>query len=929
MPKLYLLDGMALAYRAHFAFITRPIVNSKGMNTSALFGFTSTLLDLIDKQRPTHMAVVLDTDAPTARHREFTEYKATRQEMPEDLAAALRRLPELIEAFRIPLITKDGYEADDIIGTLARRAAHEGWEVYMVTPDKDFGQLVDERVFIFRPSYKGDTPEILGVPEVLARWGIKRPEQVIDILGLMGDATDNIPGIKGIGEKTAQKLIEQFDSIEGLLAQTDKLKGKQRETVEAGAEAARLSKRLATIDVNVPLDIELAALERQEPNREQLRAIFEELEFRRHAQRVLGKTGGDAGHHDAQPEDAKTDTNDAQEKAARIDHEVDTTKLKRLADVPHEYLHITDAEGRRKLLETLLQVEVLAFDLETDDLDVLSARPLGIAFAWRQGHAAFVRCTGEIAERRAILAEFCEVLENPGIRKVGHNLKFDLAVLARAGINACGPFFDTMLAHAVVDPETRHGLDHLAQVFLGYAPVPISALMGEKEDASLLEMSDPAALAEYAAEDADVALQLAEKLEPLVRERGQERVFFEIEMPLLPVLVSMELTGVKIDPAVLAQFGEKLDKVISQAQEDVWRLAGREFQVNSPKQLGQVLFEELKLVEKPKKTASGQYATSEQVLQGLAARHEIVRRLLDFREAIKLKNTYVDKLPASISKTTGRVHTSYGQLQTVTGRLQSDHPNLQNIPIRTELGREIRKAFVACDAKHVLLSADYSQIELRIIASLSGDEGLRAAFESGQDIHAATAARIYDVRLEDVTREMRSKAKMVNFGIPYGITPFGLAQRLGASRHEAAELINQYFCQFPKVREFIDETLAFARRNGYVETLSGRRRTLRDINSRNMTTRMAAERNAINMPVQGTAADMIKLAMSRISTALRSEGLRTKLLLQVHDELVFEVPTAELDAVKPLIRQAMIHALPMDVPIEVEMGHGQNWLEAH
>ncbi len=928
MPKLYLLDGMALAYRAHFAFVARPIVNSKGMNTSALFGFTGTLLDLIEKQQPTHMAVVLDTDAPTERHKEFAGYKATRQEMPEDLALALGRLPELIEAFRIPLITKDGYEADDIIGTLARRAAHEGWEVYMVTPDKDFGQLVDERVFIFRPSYKGDTPEILGVPEVLARWGIKRPGQVIDILALMGDASDNIPGIKGIGEKTAQKLIEQFESVEELLAQTDKLKGKQRETVEAGAEAARLSKRLATIDVNVPLDVDLNSLELREPDRQRLRAIFEELEFRRHAQRVLGSAPavpaaeqvqeGAVGGEDAEPDPADL--------AATA---IDVSKLKKLADVPHEYLHITDAAGRGKLIATLRSAEVFAFDLETDDLDALCARPLGIAFAWQKGHAAFVRLGGEIEEARAILTEFREVFENPGIRKVGHNLKFDLAVLAGAGISVSGELFDTMLAHALIDPETRHGMDHLAQVYLGYAPVPISALIGEKGDASLLEMTDPAALAAYAAEDADVALQLAEKFEPLLRERGQERVFFEIEMPLLPVLVSMEIEGVKIEPAVLAEFGKELEKVIAKAQEDIWRLAGREFQVNSPKQLGQVLFEELKLVEKPKKTATGQYATSEQVLQALAPRHMIVRRLLDFREAIKLKNTYVDKLPEAISKKTGRVHTSYGQLQTVTGRLQSDRPNLQNIPIRTELGREIRKAFVARDARHVLLSADYSQIELRIIASMSGDEGLKTAFESGQDIHAATAAKIYDVRLENVTREMRSKAKMVNFGIPYGITPFGLAQRLGASRGEAAELINQYFSRFPRVREFIEETLAFARRNGYVETLSGRRRYLRDINSRNMTTRMAAERNAINMPVQGTAADMIKLAMSRIATALRREEFKTKLLLQVHDELVFEVPKTELEAVKPLIHDAMAHALPMDVPIEVEMGHGQNWLEAH
>ena len=922
--RLFLLDGMALAYRAHFAFINRPIFNSKGMNTSALFGFTATLIDLITREKPSHLAIVFDTSAPTGRHLEFEAYKANRQEMPEDLSAALPHLSRVAEAFGIPVIRKDGYEADDIIGTLATRAAQEDFMTYMVTPDKDFGQLVTDRILIYRPSYKGDAPEILDSGAVCARWGIERTEQVIDILGLAGDASDNIPGVPGIGPKTAQKLINQFGSVEGILSNLAQLKGKQLDRLREHADQARLSTRLATINRDVPIEIKPEALVLHPLKPDIVNALFSEFEFRSLGRRLFGE------------EFQLEMTEASKEIAPRSAGEpgqlelLETTPFNTLADVPHRYHRVNDATGRKNLAAALRELPSFCFDTETTDLNVRRADLLGLALSWKKGEAWYVQFDRDPAVARIQLKDFRDAFSAPGITKVGHNLKYDLAIMKRHGIEVSGPFFDTMLAHALVEPEQRHGMDYLAETCLAYRTIHLDALLKD-ESGGTRTMADipPEQLAEYSAEDADVTWQLSECLGPLIRECAQERVFFEIEAPLIPVLVDMEEAGIALDAAVLNEFSRELGERIRQIENSIVELVGHEFNLNSPKQLGEVLFDELKLMEKPKKTRTGQYATNEQTLATLASKHPVVRAILEHRTLAKLKGTYVDTLPAAVDPATGRIHSHFGQLHTVTGRLQSNSPNLQNIPVRSEEGREIRKAFVAGSADRVLLSADYSQIELRIIAALSQDPGLLDAFRQGLDIHSATAARIYGVDTQSVTREMRSKAKMVNFGIPYGISPFGLAQRLGVGRTEAAELIDQYFAQFSGVQGYIDRTLACAREKGYAETITGRRRFLRDINSGNATVRSAAERNAINMPIQGTAADMIKIAMARVRDRLREKHLQTRLLLQVHDELVFEVPETEVETVRPLIVEAMTTALDLPVPIVVETGIGRNWLEAH
>lgn len=969
--RLFLLDGMALAYRAHFAFISRPIVTSKGVNTSALFGFANTVLDLLNSQHPTHLAVAFDTHAPTARHVEYPEYKAQREEMPEDLSFALPNIKRLCAAMRIPVLELDGFEADDIIGTLVRRAERDGFESWMVTPDKDFAQLVDEHTFILKPGKGGSDVEIMGLPEVRAKWGVERPEQVIDILGLWGDATDNIPGVPGIGEKTAAKLIAQFDSVEGLLGRTTELKGKQKENLEAHREAALLSKRLATINCAVPLSTELDDLKVSEPDAEALKQLFVEFEFNSLGRRMFGddfKAGrGFESESDRKGDFSRPEGASAVHAAvpvpsteASASEDIGSSlsvgeggqaaptplraNLKTIADVPHRYSIVRTAAERAKLATQLANLKEFCFDTETTGLDPQTAIIIGLSFSWAPHEGVYVQLTdrglhetdlfakNEEAEMRtdalAALKDFQAVLANERIGKTGHNLKFDLSLLRWHGIEVRGPLFDTMLAHSLLEPDQRHGMDYLSEVYLGYTPVPIKALIGEDKTENMANVPLDQ-LAEYAAEDADVTWQLKGKLQPLLKERGLERVFYEIEAPLLPVIVDMEAEGIRIDSGALAEFSGQLEKQMVTLEARIHQLAGEPFNLNSPKQLGIVLYEKLKLVENPKKTRTGQYSTDEDILQTLAADHEIVRLLLEYRSVSKLKSTYADALPQSISPRTGRVHTTFQQAATATGRLASNNPNLQNIPIRTELGQEIRRAFVPRDADHVLLSADYSQIELRIIAAISRDEAMLQAFAGDADIHTATAARVYSVPPGEVTSEQRRNAKMVNFGIAYGISAFGLSQRLGIPRKEATEIITHYFASYPGIRRYIDDTIAGAKKTGYVETVTGRRRYLRDINSANGTVRGQAERFAINTPIQGTAADMIKLAMSAIHRELIARKLKTKLLLQVHDELVFDVPKNEEADVRALVEDKMKHALPLAVPIVVEIGTGKNWLEAH
>ncbi len=930
--RLFLLDGMALIYRAHFALIRSPIFTSTGVNTSAVFGFTNTLLDLLEKQKPTHIAVAFDTSEPTPRHEIFPEYKAQREEMPEDISRAIPAVKRLIKAFDIPVLECPGYEADDIIGTLAKRAEAEGdYVTYMVTPDKDFAQLVSERTIMYKPGRQGSDAEILDLEKIREQWQVEKPEQVIDILGLWGDASDNIPGVPGIGEKTAKKLIAQYGSVENLLAHTDELKGKQKENVIAHAEQAKLSRQLAEIILDAPVDVDFHQLAIGETrDDEALRSLFVEFEFNAIGKRLFGDDfSAGRGHSTAQTDEGEL-----------------VAELKTIDDLEKDYRRVPadDAEARARLIEDLGNRDAFCFDVETDGLDEKTTRLLGIAFSWKKDAGFFAEMPAAPEAAAAVLEEFRPVLENEAIEKIGHNLKFDVSVLHWQGVAVGGTLFDTMLAHTLIEPDQRHRMDYLSETYLGYTPIsydeafgkPVEkggqmTMFGDDESSGEGESGpDPDKIARYAAEDADVTWQLAAILREKLKDTGQEKVFFEIESPLLPVLVRMEGEGIRVDTGALGEIGDHLAGNMEKLQEKIYAAAGTEFNLNSPKQVGEVFFDQLHLVEKPKKTKTGQYKTDEQTLTALAASHEIVADLLAYREASKLKGTYVDALPEAIFEKTGRVHSTFHQLMTATGRLASSNPNLQNIPIRTEQGREIRRAFVPRDADHVLFSADYSQIELRVMASLSEDPGMMEAFEAGHDIHTITAARVYGLELEDVQPEMRRTAKMVNFGIIYGISAFGLSQRLGTvSRTEASEIIEEYWRQYPKVKDYMESTVEFAQEHGYVETVTGRRRYLRDINSRNATVRGAAERTAINTPIQGTAADMIKIAMVTVDRALREGGYRSRMILQVHDELVFDLHREEQDEVIPLVEAGMREALPLKVPVVVESGTGDNWLAAH
>ncbi len=951
MKKLFLLDGMALVYRAHFALIARPIFTSTGINTSALFGFTQTLLDIIGKQQPTHIGVAFDTQAPTGRHAEFPDYKATRQAMPEDLSRALPSVRRMLEAFRIPAISRDGYEADDLIGTLVCRAAKQQFTSFMVTSDKDFGQLVSDNVFIYKPGRMGGEPEILGVPEVCARWGISRPEQVVDVLALMGDSSDNIPGVPGIGEKTAIKLIGQYGSVERLFENLDSLSGRVRDTLETNAEQARLSKRLATVNCSAPCDVDLESLEWKGRDDERLRDLLIEFEFNFLGRRLFGdnfKAGrGSHQSHEQTPvvsqsAPAKTgvattvefdfggDTAPPHGDAGASPVSKTPAPPNALPVLARSYITVTKPEERAALIGDILQDGMVALSLVCTPGNTREARPVGLAFALRPGAASFVPLPAECTARSNILKEFAPVFESAAITKLGHNLKFDVSVLRWNGVVVSGKLLDLVVAHSLAEPDMRHSIEYLSEVFLGRTPASMASLVGVPQSQTVDPAGVPVEKLEvYACERADIALQLWKPVEKLLKERSQERVFNEIECPLLPVLVDMEYAGVKVDSVTLADFGARLGKEIDELEKTICRIAGTTFNLNSPKQLGQILFDVLKISDAPKKTRTGQYSTDEQTLAALATDHPIVQKLLEHRAASKLKSTYADALPAAIWPPTGRIHTTFSQAATSTGRLNSQDPNLQNIPIRTERGQEIRKAFIPGVPGFLLLSADYSQIELRIIAALSKEHGLLEAFRTGVDVHTATAAKVYGVSLDSVTPEMRRKAKMVNYGIAYGISAFGLAQRLNIPKREGGEIIDQYFRQFPGIRGYMDGTIEFARRNGYVETVTGRRRYIRDINSKNNNVRGAAERNAINAPVQGTAADMIKIAMINIQNAFQAQKLESRMLLQVHDELVFELEPSEEADVRAIVSGKMTTAIPLDVPMVVDVGVGNNWLEAH
>lgn len=936
--KLFLLDGMALIYRGHFALIRNPIFTSRGFNTSALFVFTNTLLEIIEKRGATHLAVAFDTSTPTQRHLDFPSYKAQREEMPEEISASIPHVKRLVNAFNIPVLTLDGYEADDIIGTLARLAEESApdLEVYMVTPDKDFAQLVTRQTRIFKPGRQGSEVGILGLDEIRELWQVQTPSQVIDVLALWGDASDNVPGVPGVGEKTAKKLIEQFGSVEAVLARTAELKGKLKENLETHQEQALLAKKLVTIDRFVPVDriqrcplldaaarLDLACLAHREPDAEALQTLCVQFEFNSLGKRLFGPEFKAGRGHIAPLAKDEVPLEPAS-----------SPKLKTLADLPHDYRRAATAPERAGLVADLLAQSAFCFHAETSSPDPKSAHLLGLAFSWRPGAAAYVPIPPRASEAQAVLEQLRPVFENPAAEKTGHHLKPALSVLRWHGIEVQGPFFDTLLAHTVVEPDQRHTIEYLAEALLGYTPL-CAAPGGERKPAeaqlNMLDILDqqPEDLAKSAAETVDLVGQIARLLRPRLATERQERVFFEIEAPLVPVLADLEFQGIAIDIGALSEFSEILRAQMERLATQIEEEAGEPFNQNSPAQLGEILFGKLKLLDRPKKTKTGQFKTDEQTLRGLLGTHPIIEHILAFRQASKLKSTYVDALPQAVNRRTGRVHTQFDQLMTATGRLASNNPNLQNIPIRTEMGREIRKAFIPRSEEYLILSADYSQIELRVMASLSGDASLQEAFERQLDIHTATAARVYGVPLEQVSSDMRSKAKMVNFGIIYGITGFGLAQRLGIPRAEAASIIDEYFRQYPAVKDYMDRSIQSARDKGYAETLTGRRRYLREINSQNGTIRAAAERTAINTPVQGTAADMIKLAMIRVQQDLRKGGFRTRMLLQVHDELVFDLHREEEPEIVPLVIQGMKEALPLRVPIVVETGTGRNWLEAH
>lgn len=939
MKKLFLFDAMALIYRAHFAFAKTPRISSKGINTSAVFGFANTILEVINKEKPDYLGVAFDTPAPTFRHVEYTPYKAQRQEQPEDISIAIPYVKRLVEAMDIPILILDGYEADDVIGTIAKKAvrANPDIVVYMMTPDKDYGQLVEERIKMYKPAFMGKGVEVLGPKEVCQRWNIENVDQVIDMLGLMGDAVDNIPGIPGVGEKTAQKLIEQYGSLENLLDNTDQLKGKLQENLVNFREQGILSKHLARIMLEVPIEYEEEKLVATPPNRALLEPLLEELEFRTLRKRILGEDEPVVAKVKASP---KVDSNQmdmfgspiAATSSVEAEEEVEsTTSYSNLSNTAHQYHLVQGESAIKSLISFLDRQDSFCFDTETTSLVAIEAQLVGMSFSYRKGEAFYVPFPEDQVACQAQADLFKAIFAKESTIKIAQNIKYDMSVMRNYGIEIKGATYDTMLAHYLIEPEKRHGMDALALAYLSYEPMSIENLIGKKgaKQGNMREV-ELNLIKEYAAEDADITLQLKPFLDKqLTINPKAVQLLHEVEMPLARVLSAIECEGINLDVPFLQEMSKTLEADSKAVQEKIFATAGQVFNIASPKQLGEILFEKLKLDPKAKKTKTGQYMTGEEVLSKLESEHEIASLILDFRELQKLKSTYVDALPALISPKTGRIHTSFMQAVTATGRLSSKDPNLQNIPIRTVRGREIRKAFIPRDENYLILSADYSQIELRIMAAFSKDESMLDAFNNGLDVHKATAAKVFHVPLEEVTSDMRRKAKTVNFGIIYGVSAFGLAAQLAISRTEAKEIIDQYFVEFPKVKTFMDQSITDARENGYVETVLGRRRYLRDILSANMNERGFAERNAINAPIQGSAADMIKVAMIQIQDFLEKENLKSKMILTVHDELVFDAHKDEVDYLKVQINKIMCEAMDLGVAMETGIGVGGNWLEAH
>lgn len=939
--RLFLLDAYALIFRGYYALIKNPRINSKGMDTSAIMGFMNSLFDVIKREKPDHLAVCFDKGGSVERTEMFEDYKANRDETPDAIRLAVPYIQDILKAMHIPSVVLEGWEADDIIGTLSKQAEKEDYKVFMVTPDKDFGQLVSENIFMYRPARMGNGIEIWGIPEVQKRFGVERPEQVIDYLGMMGDASDNIPGLPGVGDKTAKKFIKEFGSMENLLANTDQLKGKMKEKIEDNKELGILSKKLATICIDCDVTFNATDYELSIPDFEKVQELFEELEFRRLKDQFIKLFSADTEDTTTQVTSTSTAKKQAQDAGsgqfslfgnngdlpATIK---DYSSRKTIADIPHSYQSVAPGMAMKLFLQNLMKQQSVCFDTETTGLDPLTAELVGIAFSWEATKGFYIPFPEEKEGAQELIEELRPFFESEEIEKIGQNLKYDIKVLHKYKIEVKGPLFDTMLAHYLINPDMRHNMDVLAETYLNYTPISITELIGKKGKNQLSMRDVPLdKQTEYAVEDADITFQLAQHFRPELKEANTEKLFKEIEIPLLRVLADMELEGIHLDEEFLNSLSTDLNNDIAALEKKIYEEAGEEFNIGSPKQLGEILFDKLKLVDKPKKTKTGQYSTAEDVLSYLAKDHEIIQNVLDYRGLSKLKSTYVDALPEQVKPSTGRVHTDYMQTVAATGRLSSNNPNLQNIPIRTERGRQVRKAFIPRDKDYTLLAADYSQIELRIIAALSEETTMIEAFKNGEDIHASTASKVFDVPLEEVTREQRSNAKTVNFGIIYGVSAFGLSNQTDLSRSESKELIDTYYKTYPKLRNYMSEQVDFARENGYVQTVLGRRRYLKDINGSNAIVRGAAERNAVNAPIQGSAADIIKIAMINIHKKLEKGNYKTKMLLQVHDELVFDVYKPELEELKVLIKSEMENAYKMDVPLDVEVGVGANWLVAH
>ena len=942
--RLFLLDAYALIFRGYYAFIKNPRINSKGMDTSAIMGFMNSLFDVIRREKPDHLAVAFDKEGSIERTALFEDYKANRDETPDAIRIAVPYIQDILKAMKIPVVELAGYEADDLIGTLAKQAEKEDYKVFMVTPDKDFGQLVSENIFMYRPARMGNGIEIWGIPEVQKRFGVERPEQVIDYLGMMGDASDNIPGLPGVGDKTAQKFLAQFGSLEGLLANTDQLKGKMKEKVEQNAELGRLSRKLAEIKLDCDVTFDAEDFEMCPPNAEKVQHIFEELEFRRLKEQFIKlyseeepTATPDTPTPKAMPSGNDTKMagsgqftlfgGDPNEAAATIK---DVNSRNTISDVSHFYQMVQNGLAFDLFLEKLMQQKSVCFDTETTSINPLEAELVGIAFSWAEGKGFYVPFPKEKTEAQQLIEKVRPFFESESIEKIGQNLKYDVKVLQNYDIEVKGHLFDTMLAHYLINPDMRHNMDVLSETYLNYTPVSITELIGKKGKNQLSMRDVPLEKqTEYAVEDADITFQLAQHFRPELSEAKTDTLFEKIEVPLLRVLADMEREGINLDKGFLNGLSLELEEDIKKLESEIYKQAGEEFNIASPKQLGEILFGKMKLVDKPKKTKTGQFSTSEEVLSYLAKEHEIIQNVLDYRGLAKLKSTYVDALPNEVQAHSGRVHTDYMQTVAATGRLSSNNPNLQNIPIRTERGRQVRKAFIPRDENHVMLAADYSQIELRIIAALSEEDTMIEAFKNGEDIHASTASKVFNVPIEEVTREQRGNAKTVNFGIIYGVSAFGLSNQTDLNRTEAKELIDTYYKTYPKLKNYMGEQVDFARENGYVQTVLGRRRYLKDINAGNQVVRGAAERNAVNAPIQGSAADIIKIAMINIHKKLSEGNYKTKMLLQVHDELVFDCYKPELEEMKQLIKTEMENAYELAVPLDVEVGIGENWLEAH